>query len=350
MSEQGVSEQTVTDQGATGRPRILVIKLGALGDFILSYRAMTAIRARHRDAHLTLLTIPSLEGLARATGLFDEIWLDDRPRLSNVVGWWRLQRRLNHPRFERVYDLQTSDRTRFYFRLMGPPFARRPEWVGHVRGCSHPHDNPARNSMHTLERQAEQLAAAGIERSDYPTVDFSWVRADVSHHHLAEDGAPYVLLVPGGSAAHPEKRWPAARYGELARRLVSIGYRPVVVGAGADRAACATVAAAAPEAVNLCDASPILELMALARDAAGAVGNDTGPMHLIGAMGCPVLVLYSGATDPALTRPRGPYEGPGAARPPNGVGGGRTVSVLRRQKLDAVTVDEVRAAMRLRGK
>lgn len=345
-----MSELSVTGQGNGAGPRILVIKLGALGDFILSYRAMTAIRAHHRDAHLTLLTIPSLEELARATGLFDEIWLDDRPRMSDVAGWWRLQRRLNRARFKRVYDLQTSDRTRFYFRLMGPPFGWRPEWSGHVRGCSYPHDNPARDSMHTLERQAEQLAAAGIQRSAYPTVDFSWVRADVSRHRLKEDGAPYVLLVPGGSAGHPEKRWPAARYGELARRLISIGYRPVVVGAGADHAACATVAAAAPEAINLCDASPILELMALARDAAGAVGNDTGPMHLIGAMGCPILVLYSGVTDPALTRPRGPYEGPGAARPPSGVGGGHTVSVLRRQKLDALTVDEVRSAMRLRNR
>lgn len=44
--------------------RILVIKLGALGDFILSYRAMTAIRAYHADARITLLTIPSLAAVA----------------------------------------------------------------------------------------------------------------------------------------------------------------------------------------------------------------------------------------------------------------------------------------------
>lgn len=329
----------------TGRTRILVIKLGALGDFILSYRAMTAIRAHHRDAHLTLLTIPPLEGLARATGLFDDIWLDERPGPGRPLGWLRLARRLNEGGFVRVYDLQTADRTRHYFRLMGLPFARhRPEWSGHVRGCSHPHDNPKRDSFHTLERQAEQLAAAGIGPEEYPPVDFSWVRADVSRHRLHQDGAPHVLLVPGGSAAHPEKRWPAKRYAELARRLIAVGSRPVVLGAGADRDACATVAAAAPEVVNLCDDSPMLEVMALARDAAAAVGNDTGPMHLIGAMGCPTLVLYSGATDPALTRPRGPYEGPGAARPPAGIPA-RTVAVLRRSRLETLTLDEVRAAM-----
>lgn len=345
---EGMSN-TMSDSGAglDDRPRILVIKLGALGDFILSYRAMTAIRAHHPDAHVTLLTIPSLEPLAAATGLFDDIWLDERPAFTQPVAWWRLQRRLNRGGFRRVYDLQTSDRTRHYFRLTGPPFGSRPEWSGHVRACSHPHDNPARDSLHTLERQAEQLAAAGIDRTEYPMLDFSWVQADVSRHRLREDGAPYVLLVPGGSAVHPEKRWPANRYGQLAQRLIAVGCRPVVVGAGPDRAACATVAAAAPEVVNLCDDSPVLDVMALAREAAGAVGNDTGPMHLIAAMGCPALVLYSGATDPALTRPRGPYEGPGAVKPPPGEGP-RTVSVLQRRQLHAVTVDEVRGAMRLR--
>lgn len=332
----------------TDRSRILVIKLGALGDFIQSYRAMAAIRTHHKDAHLTLLTIPSLEGLARAAGLFDDIWLDDRPGPLEPLAWARLARRLNAGGFTRVYDLQTADRTRHYFRLMGPPFARRrPEWSGHVAGASHPHASPARDSLHTLERQAEQLAAAGIPAAAYPTVDFSWGRADVSRHGLTQDGAPYVLLVPGGSAAHPEKRWPARRYAQLAQRLASIGYRPVVLGAGADRAACATIAAAVPEAVDLCDDSPVLEVMALARDAAGAVGNDTGPMHLIAAAGCPSLVLFSAATDPALTRPRGPYEGPGAAVPPPGVSP-RTVAALRRGRLDTLSVDEVRGAMLLR--
>ncbi len=328
--------------------RILVIKLGALGDFILSYRAMTAIRVHHRDDHLTLLTIPSLQSLAEKTGLFDEIWTDTRPGWFNWVGWWQLGRRLNGAGFARVYDLQTADRTGNYFRLMRAPFSRtRPEWSGNVRGCSHPHTDPRRETMHTLERQAEQLAIAGISRSEYPPLDFSWVDADVSRHQLDQDGAPYVLLVPGGSAAHPAKRWPPGRYAQLALRLISIGYRPVVLGTAAEKQACATVAAASPAVQNLCDDSPILDVMALARDAAGAVGNDTGPMHLIAAMGCPSLVLYSDASDPGVTRPRGPFEGPGSRPLPPGRTA-RTVSWLRRMQLGALTVDEVRGAMLLR--
>jgi ADP-heptose:LPS heptosyltransferase len=337
------------DNAETNSPqKILVIKLGALGDFILSYRAMTAIRAHHPQAHLTLMTISSLTGLAEATGLFDEIWTDDRPGLWQPLGWWRLMRKLNRAGFQRVYDLQTARRTQRYYRLMNPAFAaQRVEWSGNVHGCSHPHTDPKRETMHTLERQAQQLAIAGIGAQEYPSLDLSWADADVSRHRLDDDGAPYMLMVPGGSAAHPEKRWPAQRYAELAQRLISVGIRPVVIGAGAERAACATVAAVSSAIINLCDDSPILDVMTLARHAAGAVGNDTGPMHLIAAMGCPSLVLFSGVTAPKLVSPRGPYEGPGAVSPPPGASS-RTVAWLVRQELAALTVDEVRGAMLLR--
>ena len=328
--------------------RILVIKLGALGDFILSYRAMTAIRAHHRDARISLLTIRSLRPLADACGLFDEIWLDSRPKVFQWRAWLALARWLNGGRFDRVYDLQTADRTGHYFRLMGFPFARRrPEWSGIVRGCSHRHDAPDRTAKHTLERQADQLAIAGIGLGDYPPLDLAWADADVSRHGFVAAGAPYVLLVPGGSPAHPEKRWPAERYGELARGLAGDGVTPVVVGTEDEAEACATVAAAAPEAVNLCGDSPILEVMALARGAAAAIGNDTGPMHLIAVMGCPCLSLFSAASSPVLNRPRGPYEGPGAIAPPPGQAA-ETVTVLQEDDLAGLDVDRVRAALRLR--
>jgi ADP-heptose:LPS heptosyltransferase len=143
------------------------------------------------------------------------------------------------------------------------------------------------------------------------------------------------------------KRWPAARYGELARGLVAEGYRPVVLGTASEAGTCAEIARVSPRVVDLCDRSPVLAIMALARGAAGAVGNDTGPMHLIAAMGCPTLTLFSGATNPRNTRPRGPYEGPGAAVPPPGVDP-VTTAVLRADDLADLSVAEVRVALLLR--
>ena len=326
---------------------ILVIKLGALGDFIQAYRAMTAIAAYHTGDRLTLLTIPSQHELAEAFGLFDDIWYDTRPRLTQPAGWLALARRINSARFTRIYDLQASSRTGFYFRLTRPPFSfRRVEWSGIAPGCSHPHANPARTTLHNLERQADQLLHAGIDASWYPPLDTSWVRADVAHLGLA-GGPPYVLMVPGSAPAHPMKRWPAANYGELARGLVAEGYRPAVLGTASEAGTCAEIARVSPRVVDLCGRSPVLDIMALARGAAGAVGNDTGPMHLIATMGCPTLTLFSSATNPRNTRPRGPYEGPGAAVPPPGVDP-VTTAVLRADDLADLGVAEVRAALLLR--
>ncbi len=328
--------------------QILVIKLGALGDFILSWRAMTAIRAHHRDAHITLLTIASLKPLAEACGLFDALWLDSRPRRADPKGWWRLARRLRAGDFDRVYDLQTADRTGFYFRLTRWPLGNAPEWSGIVRGCSHRHDSPDRTTRHTLERQADQLAIAGIDRHAYPPLDLGWVPDDIARFDLDPVARPFVLMVPGGSAAHPEKRWPAESYAALARNLVDRGLTPVVLGMGTDAAACRHIAEACPEARNLCDDSPMLEVMALARHARAAVGNDTGPMHLIAVMGCPSLVLFSRASRPEMTRPRGPFEGPGARLPPPGRTA-ETVRVLKADPLSSLGVDAVALALPVEG-
>ena len=311
---------------ADSRERILVVKLGALGDFVLATGPFKAIRCTHPEAHVTLLTIPMLAGMAKTMGWFDEVWADARPSFWNIGGWWSLARKLNGGRFSRVYDLQTSDRSNFYFRLMSPPFGSQPEWSGIAAGASHPHPNPRRDFLHTVERQKEQLAGIGIH--DVPPPDLAWAQADLVRFELP---ASYALLVPGGSAHRPEKRWPATHYAELARRLVAIGTTPLLLGAGAERADLAAIAAAAPGARDLCGQTSFTEIIALARGARFAVGNDTGPMHLIAAAGCPTVALFSHASDPALCAPRGP----------DGFG----VVVLRRADLAGLMPDEVLAAL-----
>ncbi len=300
--------------------RVLVIKHGALGDFLLATGAFQAIRRHHADAWLALLTTAPFADLARATGWFDEVWVDPKPRPWQLGLWLAQVRRLRRAGFARIYDLQHSDRTRLYFHALG---RRRPEWSGIAPGCSHPHANPDRDSMHTVEREAEQLAMAGIETT--PPPDVSWLDADVSRFRL--DGG-FALLAPGGSAHRPEKRWPAERYAALARWLAGRGVAPVLIGAEAERDALAEIAGACPEARDLCGRTSLAEIAALARRAAFAVGNDTGPVHLIALAGAPTVVLYSRASDPALTAPRGPR-----------------VTVLRRPDLADLDVETVIAAL-----
>jgi ADP-heptose:LPS heptosyltransferase len=301
--------------------RILVIKLGALGDFVQAMGPAAAIRAHHPDAWIVLLTSAPFAELGRRAPYFDEIWVDERPRIFAPAAVLALRRRLRGARFTRVYDLQTSDRSSFYFRLMGP--GRRPEWNGIARGASHLHDNPGRDFMHTIERQAEQLARAGIGAVDLPSV--AWAAADTTRFALSD---PFMILVPGGAAHRPEKRWPVASYAALAQRIAAEGCVPVVIGGPDEAPLGAAIAARCASARDLTGDTSFGEIVGLARRARRAIGNDTGPMHLLAAAGCPATVLYSAASDPALTVPRG-----------------AAVTVLRRDNLAELSVEEVAATL-----
>lgn len=307
--------------------RILVIKLGALGDFVQALGPCAAIRRHHSHARITLLTTAPFVELAKQSGYFDDIWVDDRP------AWWRipailaLRRRLRGGRFNRVYDLQTADRTNFYFRLMGRP---HPAWSGIAPGCSLPDPNPNRDRLHTIERQRGQLAAAGIE--EVPLPDLSWAQRDAVAPDCGFEIPPgFVLLVAGGSAHRPAKRWPAAHFVEIAKRLSTLGHQPVLLGGPADEATTSAIAKAHPGVVDLTNKTSLIDIASLARAASGAIGNDSGPMHLITATGCPSVVMFSNESDPALCAPRG-----------------ADIEILQRPSLDDLDVNAVEAAMRLR--
>jgi len=300
---------------------ILVIKLGAFGDFVQAMGPFAAIRQRHPGDRIVLLTTRPYAELARASPWFDAVWIDDRPRLWQVRRWLDLRLRLRRARFSFVYDLQTSDRSGTYFRLLGP--GPRPGWSGIVRGASHRHANPERDRMHTIDRQREQLALAGI--AEVPPPDLSWLDADLARLALPSRTA---LLVPGGAAHRPAKRWPVQRYGEVARALVARGVAPLILGTAGEAELAVAIRNAAPRAIDLTGRTGFAEIAALARRAEVAIGNDTGPMHLIAAAGCAAVVLFGPESDPALCAPRG-----------------RAVAVIARPDLAALEAETVLAAI-----
>ncbi|MCY4238475.1 MAG: glycosyltransferase family 9 protein [Rhodospirillaceae bacterium] len=300
-----------------GSRNILVIRLGALGDFVLSFGPMAAIRAHHRKDRITLLTTDPFRDLADSSGYFDEVWTGGRPRRF-TPDWFRLGKRLKKGGFDRVYDLQTSRRSRAYYWMMKPV-----EWSGNIAGASHPDPNPDRHALHTVERQRGQLAAAGIDA--VPAGDVSWITAPVDEFDLS---GSYVLIVPGGSAHRPAKRWPADRYLNLCRRLIRSGRTPVLIGGSEDAALLAAISTTDLAIINLVGQTSLEQIAVLARQAEAAIGNDTGPMHLVAMTGCPSLVLFSSSSDPALCAPR-----PGLQ--------GGAVDILRRRALEALSVDTV---------
>ena len=268
---------------------VLVIKLGALGDFVQAFGPFAAIRARHPGARITLLTTPPFAGLARAAPWFDAVLDDGRPGWASPA-LVRLAARLRAARFDWVYDLQTSPRSSRYRWFVGS--AAR--WSGVARGASHPHGNPGRNALHTVDRQREQLRLAGI--TDFPAPSLEWLDGDISGFDLPRR---FILLLPGASPERPGKRWP--HYGALARTLP---LPCVACGGPAERELGAALAAHGVR--DLTGRTSLPQLAAIARRAAFTLGNDSGPTHLAAATGCPTLALFGAESDPARCAPRGP--------------------------------------------
>ncbi len=287
------------EAAAPARPReILIIKLGALGDFIQALGPVPAIRRHHQGDRITLLTTPRHAELAAQTRLFDDILVDRRPRGLDLPGWLRFRHSLRRRHFDRVYDFQTSDRTTLYALLLLP--GPLPEWSGIVWRSSHPHANAGRDRLHTMDRQAEQLLMAGIH-----PVALVPSLPSAGSLPAALASRRFVLLIPGSSPRHHGKRWPVRQYGQLAQRLSGAGYLPVVVGVDGEQELGLTIREACPETVDLVGQTDIAGLATLAQATALTIGNDTGATHVAAAAGNPVVVLFSQASLPSLCAPRG---------------------------------------------
>ncbi|HUP01049.1 MAG TPA: glycosyltransferase family 9 protein [Gemmatimonadota bacterium] len=115
---------------------------------------------------------------------------------------------------------------------------------------------------------------------------------------------PRVGIVPGAHAS--SRRWPVARFTEIAGRLGRDGMRVILFGSAADRERTAAIAAAAdPPPLDWAGRTPLPVLVECFRRLDFLLTNDTGPMHLAAAVGTPLLDLC-GAADERVTGPRGP--------------------------------------------
>lgn len=253
---------------------------------------------------------------------FDEVLIDDKPK--GLTGLWRLRRKLRG--FDRIYDLQTSSRTNLYYKVLWP---HRPKWNGNAPGCSHPDPTPVRSAVHAFQLRVNQLKAAGI--AEVPPADLSWLESENRGPRLQDLPERYVLLVPGAATHRPAKRWPADRYAALAAELARQGLTSVVIGSASESEAARVIAVHEPSAIDLTGETTLFDIASLARRAKAAVGNDTGPMHLVAAVGCPSLVLFCTAeADPAHSSPAG-----------------RQVGIIAREDLATLDVPAVMVPLQL---
>jgi ADP-heptose:LPS heptosyltransferase len=275
---------------------ILVIRLGALGDILLCMKPFQDIRNGHRDARITLLTMPSFAGFARQMPWFDHVIEDTRPQWWQLTAWKSLKNSIQSQNFDCVIDLQNKPRSRFYQRAF---FTRGVPWSSSMRNSTFPHISFS-HKMHRQEELLVQLRATGT--GDSGALNLDWLAAPSEALQLPER---YVVLVPGCSPHLLHKRWPATHYAKLAHSLKTMGFEVVVVGTAADAAPIADIKNQADFIIDISGRTHFAQLASVYRNASAVVGNDTGPTFLAAMVGAPTLTLMSHHTDPVRSGPVG---------------------------------------------
>jgi ADP-heptose:LPS heptosyltransferase len=296
--------------------RILVIRLGAVGDVVRTLPAVSSLRAAYAGAQLAWLVEPPAASLLRGQPWIDETIVFPRDRLEaalrarapgallrELAGFLRTLRRR---RFDLVVDFHGILRSALLAFASGArrrvsyarPFGREGAWLLATHRAELP---PARISR--FERNAalvDYLAVSAREAATPLRVD----RARLAKLS-AELGAP-VVIHPGTSDATPYKRYTVEGYAEVARELARRDGLRCVVSAGpacADRVLAEQVVAASQGAARLAPATPTLADLALLFAASRLyIGSDTGPMHVASLVGTPVVQLL-GPTDPVENAP-----------------------------------------------
>jgi lipopolysaccharide heptosyltransferase I len=299
MSSPLLSPDSGGDLNAAVRhaPRILIVRVSAIGDVIHGIPTLCALREAFPGAFLAWV----------AEGTSGDV-LEGHPALDELVRvprrWWKLPRevwrmrnRLRAMQFDVALDLQCLTKSSVTAWLSGAP--RRIGMAGaNGREFSRWFNNVLveASGTHVIEQYLSLLRPLGVES---PAVEFDLparaAEADYVERFLKTAGLAgqrFAVLNPG--AGWPSKVWPAERYGALARHLEEAhGVASVAAwGLKTERPLAETIVATSDGSAQLAPPTTMLQLAALCRRAALFVGSDTGPMHLAVAVGTPTISMH----------------------------------------------------------
>jgi ADP-heptose:LPS heptosyltransferase len=294
---------------------VLVIFPGALGDLICLVPTLRAIARRHPDAPLELMARAELARFAVGRLGIAHGHSIDRREVGHLFaargGPIAAEARRFFGSFAQVYSFFAADDAPFRAALDAATeghaacFSFRPSGAGHV----------AAGYLREIGEDAAEPLECSIElyREDL----------DLAEDRLAGLGLEagrYIVVLPGSGS--PAKNWPAENFVALAKKLTSRSRSLVILGPAESDLETLFATSGLLTVAN----AELAEVAALARLSHGFVGNDSGVSHLAAAAGAKGLAIF-GPTDPERWRPLG-----------------RT-TVIRREPLNALTPDEVAAAM-----
>jgi lipopolysaccharide heptosyltransferase I len=290
---------------------ILIVRLGALGDVVHTIPAAAALRAALPDSRIAWLVERRHRAIVDMVTVIDEVIPIEA---RTVRGWIDAVRRVRGTTYDIALDFQGLMKSAVFARASGAPrVAGFSIW--HLREksarpfYSETNDGAEREGeevAHVIKKNLHLLGVMGIETSaiEFPLADVPSAALDDVRRSSGD--APFALINPG--AAWPNKRWPAARFGEVAAFLRDVRNLPSIVLWGPGEEALAReVADASAGAARVAPATSIPDLVALARAARLIVSGDTGPLHIAAAVGTPAVGVY-GPTNPHRNGPWDPRD------------------------------------------
>lgn len=296
--------------------RVLIVRLGAMGDILHSMPAVTSLRHAHPEWLIGWAIEPQWEGLFCAAACrpgTDSMPLVDRVHMVPAKRWARsplhprtlgevrrVRGELRDMRYDVAVDLQGAVRSGMVAR-----WARTRRLIGEAQPREFAakwlfSERVATEGVHVIEQSVEVVNTIA---GDKLTPMLPLLPCDPAASQRASTFArSLVLLSPG--AGWGAKRWPVERYSAVAQGLAEAGYQVAVnCGPGEESLGEAIVSGSRGAAQTL--QLPLADLIAVTRRTALVIAGDTGPMHLACALNIPVVAIF-GPTDPARN---GPFHG-----------------------------------------
>ena len=274
--------------------KILIIKLGSLGDIAQISGAIKDISENHKDDEIHIMTTKPYFGLFKKNPHISNVILDKRLPRYNLIYLYSLMKNIKKYKFSKVYDLQNSSRTSFYKNILFPKATKE---IGSSTETTLPEgttkDDFDKDSV--LTRFDHQLKSSGINTNHTLSPDFSWSPSDISQIKNYHQLEKYIVLFPFCSPHLTSKKWPY--YNDLISMInekIENKFK-VVIAPGPNE----INEASKINALCVLDngkALDISQLASLIKDSSFVIANDTGPAHISAHLGVKGLALFGAHT------------------------------------------------------
>ena len=264
---------------------ILIIKLGSLGDVVQISGALRDIREHHKNEKITILTTSKYINLFKNCPYVDNCLEDERLPRYNIFYLLRLRKIINSLNFNKVYDLQNSNRTNFYRKFLF-----------NVKNWSSSRDIPENKYNNSvLQRFDEQLRKSNIKTIYTSKPDFSWAAEKANNYNLDTD-KKYILFFPFCSRDLIHKRWPY--FSELINLIKQNHPEYSLVVAPGPGEIEEAKSLDIKIAINNNLPLNFFELASLIKKSHLVIANDTGPAHMAAHLGARGFTLFGPHTTP----------------------------------------------------